>query len=396
MRLRSIICGMLLATAGTIAPATVAQQEATPAQTSVNAEAKKLAQALIEDTLKAAHAAEIYADMRHTLRDIYIPAVRDIAQGDYPGMPTPNPKTAALLAKLLTFMTYLSKAGDELDAALDENHDAIVSDISEQIAKTAQVSELKDLRDFLTLPAVRKSFDALYMATKLVTGFSYEDTRSFAEFSAWMRDLNFDFSQAMPGMPGQPSAQAPSKRRLAKAGALVDDLVRLSHFDDMVDDVKRFMREVYAETAPMSEADREALRDQIDQFEATYTMQKAMVLAMAPTLVASALTDEQLETLHGFIRSPAFAKAFDLVRNLVKAGTAFTKEDILAARRSLEALEKKAGSRVRDAQEQERIKDEWNALVTKWTDILKSRISPATRSGLEQSLEDLQRDDIPI
>ena len=93
------------------------------------------------------------------------------------------------------------------------------------------------------MPAVRKSLDAIYAATKLVTGFSYEDSRSFAEFSAWARDLNIDLSQAVPGAPGKPSSP-PSKRKLAQAGAFVDDLVRLSHLDEMVGDVRRFMREV--------------------------------------------------------------------------------------------------------------------------------------------------------
>jgi hypothetical protein len=395
MRLRPIICGVLIAAAGAVAPASIAQEKPPLAAAQTNAEAKRLAQALIEEALQTAHAAEIYADLRHTLRDVYIPILRDLVQGSYPGVPAPDPNTAAVMAKLLTLLDYVRKAGDELDIALDENHDAIASDIAEEIAKTAEVPEIKEIRDVLALPAVRKSFDAIYAATKLVTGFSYEDSLSFAEFSAWARDLNFDVSQAVPGTPGKPSSP-PSKRKLAQAGAFVDDLVRLSHLDEMVGDVRRFMREVYAETAPMSDEDRQELRDQIDQYEFTYNMQKTMVVAMAPTFIATALTDEQLSTLHGFIRSRAFAKAFDLIRNVVKAGTAFTKDDVVAAQKSFDALTNKANSKDLSSEEKERSEAAWKALITKWTEILKNRISPETRSGLEKSFEELQGDDIPI
>ena len=333
--------------------------------------------------------------LRHTLRHVYIPVIRDIVQGGYRGVPAPDPDTAATMAKLLTLMDYVGKAGDELDAALNENHDAIVSDVAEQIAKTAEVPEIKAVREALALPAVRKTCDAIYAATRLMTGFSYEDSRSFSEFSAWARDLNFDFSQAMPAPPEGPSSQ-PSQRKIAKASALVNDLLRLSHLDEMVGDVKQFMRDVYVETAPMSDGARQELRDQIDQYELTYNMQKSMVAAMAPSLIASAMSDEQLATLHGFVRSPAFVKAFELIRNLVKAGTAFTKEDVVSAQRSFEALERKAKERERSSEEQERAKTEWNALFTKWTEILKNRISPETRSGLQKSLEDLQDTDVPI
>ena len=80
----------------------------------------------------------------------------------------------------------------------------------------------------------------------------------------------------------------------------------------------------------------------------------------------------------------------------MKSSTAFTKEDILGAQKSFEDLDRQAKLQERSSEEQDKAKKEWSALTEKWSDILKNRISPETRSGLEQSLEDLQNSEPPI
>ncbi len=395
MRLKLFISGLLIALGAGIAGVGLAQETPPQVQTPVNAEAKRFAQDLIEKALQASHAAEIFADLRRTLREVYIPVMRELVQGDYPGAPEADIATAASLAKMLTFMDYLRKAGDELDVALSENRSAMISDAAEQIAKTANSSEIADVRRMLELPAVRKTLDALHAMSKLITGFSYDDSRTFSEFSAWANKLTFDFSQAIPGTEGGPKT-VPSQRKVMKAQALMNDLIRMSHLDEMVADAKRFAREVFAETAPMSEEEREDLRGQIDQLEFTYTMQRAIVIAVAPSVVAATLTDDQLETFHAFVRTPAFAKAFELLHATVKSATAFTKDDILGAQKSFEDLDKKSKLRERSTEEQDKAKAEWSALIDKWTETLKNRISPETRRGLEQSLDDLKMRDAPI
>ena len=59
MRVRSIMCGIFIAAASAMAPASIAQETRPPAEAQVNAEAKRLAQGLIEETLRTAHVAEI-------------------------------------------------------------------------------------------------------------------------------------------------------------------------------------------------------------------------------------------------------------------------------------------------------------------------------------------------
>jgi len=410
MRLKSVLPALVIALAGVLAAPAFTQQKPpaeapapgpaqekpltqTPAPVQADPQVKELARGLITSALAASHAADIFSDLRRTLKEVYIPAVRDAIQGNLPGVPAPDAKGAAAMAKLLTVMDYMRKAGDDLDAALSENREAMISAAAEQIAKTAKPVEIKDVQAIFELPAVHKTLDAVYAVTKLLTGFGYSDARTFSDFSTWANGLDLDLQQGIPGSSGN---GVPPKRKVLRAQALVTDLVAISHLDEMAADVRRFVRDVYAETAPMPDEEREDLRDEADQFEFLYTMQKAVVIAAAPSVIAAALTDDQLENLHGFIRSPAFGKAFDLLRNAIKASTAFTKEDIVEAQKSFENLQKKAKQNERSTAEQEKSKEEWDALIEKWKGRLKNRISPETRQGLEQSLEDLETDRSPI
>jgi hypothetical protein len=395
MRIKAFIFGLLAIFGAGIAGVGVAQDAPPQAQTPVNPEVKLSAQNLIEKGLQLTHAAEIFADLRRTLAEVYIPVMRELVQGGYPGAPEADAATAAQLAKMLTFMDYLRKGGDELDVALSENRSAMISDAAGQMAKTLNLSEISDVQRMFELPAVRKSLDAFYAISKLVTGFTYEDSRTFAEFSAWANSLKLDLPQAVAGTLGNPKT-VPSAKKVMKAQALMDDLLKLSHLDEMVSQVQRFAKEVYVETAPMSDEDREEMRGKIIQFEFMYNMQKAVVIGVAPSAVAAALSDEQLATLHGYLLSPAFAKAFDLLRNAVRAVTAYTKEDILQVRAAVEDLDRKAKLGERSAEEREQMQQEWQALIDKWTETLKNSISPETRRGFDQSLEDLQLRNPPI
>jgi hypothetical protein len=425
MRFSSLLPALLIAFAGAFAPASIAQDKpaapdkpiaqeklaapdkpaaqdtpAVPRQ--ADPQVKEAARVLIEEVLKFTHAADIFTDLRRTLREVYIPALRDFAMGNTPGIPAPDPKTAAAAAKVLTLLDHARKAGDELDVALSENREAMISDVAEQMAKTVNAADIESVRAALKLPAVTKGLDALYAISKLLTGFSYEDSRTFTAFSAWASRQEFDMPKTFAGMlqfaPGEQQGgdAVPSRQKVAKAQALVRDLLSISHFDEMVEDAHRFARDVYVETAPMSEAAREELRGQVDQFEFLYNLQKAIALAAAPSMIAAAFTDEQLSVVHAFVHSPAFAKLFDLTRSAVKASTAFTKRDILDARKTFDDLEKSAKGQELSAAEEKRIEAEWEALADKWAEILKKRISPETREGLERSLGDLKEEGLPI
>ena len=231
MRFKIVISSLLVALAVGAAGTGLAQDKPPQEQAAVDPQAKRAAQNLIEEALGLSHAAEIFDDLRRTLRDVYIPVMRGLVQGDYPGAPEADVASASALAKMLTFMDYLRKAGDELDVALSEYRGAMLSDFSEQMAKAANASEIADARRLFDLPATRKTLDAAYAMSKLVTGFSYEDSRTFSEFSAWARSLNLDITQVMPGNNGNSSKPVPSGRKVLKAQAFMNDLVRISHLD---------------------------------------------------------------------------------------------------------------------------------------------------------------------
>jgi hypothetical protein len=409
MRMRASILGFSLALA-VLAGSGLAQDkppaESVPAPAEAEAKAPaprpadpqltRMARGIIEKALAASHAPEIFADLRRTLAEVYIPIMREMVQGGFPGAPEANAVTAGQLAKMLTFMDYLRKAGDDLDPALSEHREAIISDVSEQIARSADESALGDLKRMVELPAAVKSMEAVYAMSKLLTGFTYDDSRKFSEFSAWVNSLSIDITKALPGTEDSNGKSVPSSRKVLKAQALVDELIRASHLDELVADVERFALDVYAETAPMPGDNREELIEKIEQFQFLYNMQKAVVLGVAPSVLAAAMTDEQLETLRAYLRSPAFVKAFELTRNAVKASTGYTKEDILEVRKAFEDLDKKAKLRDKAADKTDQTAKEWDALIKKWRDILRDRISPETRKGLEQSAADLKLDTPPI
>ena len=68
----------------------------------IDPQVKQAARALIEELLKITHAEEIFGDLRRTLREVYIPGVRDFVMGNTPGVAAPDPKSAAAAAKVLT------------------------------------------------------------------------------------------------------------------------------------------------------------------------------------------------------------------------------------------------------------------------------------------------------
>ena len=362
-------------------------------QSAADPAGKAIAQNLIEQGLKLSHAAEIFDALRRTLSDVYIPVLRGLLQGDYPGVIEPEAATASAMAKLLTFLDYVRKAGDELDAALSANRSAMISDLASQMAKDADASELGDARHIFDLPATRKTLDAVSAASKLVTGFSYDDSRTFSAFAAWARNLNLDISRVMPGNQDR-TRPVPSGTKILKAQAFMNDFMRMSHLEEVATNVETFARDVYAETVPASPGEREKLRRDIDQYQFMYNLQKGVVIGIAPSVIAASLNDEELETLTGYLHSAAFGKAFDIFRDAVKSATAYTKDDVLEAQKALKDLDDK--SKLKSPEEREKAKAAWTALIDKWTDTLKARMSPETLHGLEQSLDDLQLRDAPM
>ncbi len=367
-------------------------QDSAPAATPQDMAAReRAAHDLVVEFLPASRMPEIYADIRRTVRNVYLPVLRDAASGDVPGMPAPDAEMADAMAKLLTFLTYALKASDEIEPVLAAERDAIISDIAALLAKHSSLAEIDNARELLRKTAARKGFDAIYALSRLATGFTYEETRSMQEFSAWARKTALGVSLASP--PGEGDAPPPAK--VAKAQEIVNDLLANSRLDDMAARLFRFAREVVLPAVSTEEEARADYKSQIDQYEFAYGLQKGVVIGVAPSVLAQTLTDEQLEKLHGFVRSPAFEKTFTLLFDAVRAATAFSVEDIREIQDFAAKAQASGKLYPRGPEEEAQAEADWEALRKKWADMLMASLSPETREGLERSAKELQGLDMP-
>ncbi len=387
---------MVMAFALALGPVAVAAQavvqESRPVATPEDTVAKeRAARDFIVELLPVSRMPDIYEDVRRTVRDVYLPVLRDAATGNMPGTPPPDAEMADAMAKLLTFLTYALKASDEIAPALAKNRDAMISDVAALLAKHSSAAEINNARELLRKTAARKGFDTIYAASRMVTGFTYEETRSMQAFSAWANKVAAGMSFATP--PG--NGNTPPRAKVAKAQALVNDILAVSRLDDMAAHMFRFAREVVLQAVPANEEERADYKNQIDQYEFAYGMQKGMVIGIAPPMLAQAMTDEQLDRLHDFVRSPAFAKTFALLFDVVRAATAFTAQDIKEVRDFMEETQANRGLHPRGPEEEAQAEADWEALRQKWTDKLMASLSPETREGLERSAKALQALDLP-
>ncbi len=380
LSLKSLALALAMAFAAlAYAPGAFAQEGGgqASAQPGDAAERERAARDLIVEALPASRAPEIYGDLRRTLRDVYLPVMRDMVDGKVPGAEA-DPLTADTMRKLVAFLTYALRASDDMDGTLNASRDAMISDAALTLAKHSSQDEINATRELLRMPAARKGGDTIYAVSRLLTGFTYEETRSSYEFSDWAQELATNIVAGKV----KPDNSLPSPEKVAKAQAVVADLVRISRIDDMAADIFRFLRGVVLVAAPPTDEERTKFRAQLDQYEYNYNMQKAVLLAMAPSMLASSLSDKDLDKLHDYVRSPAVAKTFVLFQDVVRAGTSFTAEDVQSLVSFAQEQEKKRTMQPRSPEEQAAISAEWNVLADKWSATLTAGVSPEAREGL--------------
>jgi hypothetical protein len=384
--MRRFLCILLFAMTfplGGSGTAAFAQQPEEQGESQAAAAKERRLAALIEETIYAARVPEIYADLRYTLRELYLPYFKDFLKRK--NGPDPDPEVAERIAALVPAIEYSLKAADELDPVLKENREAMIGDAAALLAKYMTPEEVRLTGEMLRTPAARKGFNILYAVSRLITGYSREDIRSSQKMSEWMRGLHFDLDNT-PFADKDPPP--PPRERVEKAEAIVSDFIRISRIDDMVGDVVRFTNDVLLKVDTLNDEERDQIRTGIQQFEFLYNLGKSMSVAVAPSALASALNDEQLDQFHLMILSPVMAKGFGLLYNVVREATAFTVQDI----REFRALAEQA-----DAQRSEigpgakaLMEAEWEALAETWRLRLWNRLSPETREGLERSFARLE------
>jgi len=361
------------------APAAWAQQpeRQEPGQTSADKEAALAG--LLNDAFHASRTPEIYADIRHAVRELYLPYFKELSRDD---MASADPEFAARIAVIIPVLEYSLKAAEELDPVLEESRGAMMSDAASLLAKYMTREEIRLAGEMLSTPAARKGFDVLYAVSRLITGYNREDMRASKELTEWMKGLKFDLKD---NPFTDKDAAPPPPERVAKAEAVVADFIRVSRIDDMVADIVRFINDVLLRVETLSDDEREQIRVGVQQFEFFYNLGKSMSVAAAPAALAAALDDEQLAQFHLMIISPVTAKGFGLIYDIVRASTAFNTRDIAEFRRLAEEAE--AGRSSMGPEAKRLMEKEWEALHKKWHDRLWASLSPETRTGLERSIE---------
>jgi hypothetical protein len=354
---------------------------------------KQAAAASLRKLVTLSKASESYRELRRALDSVLIPALKESASGAFPSAPEATPEMLDTIAKTLTFLDYLNKAGDEVEIALARHGDQMIDEAAEIIARDETGKTLRDLQALVDLPGTGKAFETFHAMVRLFTGLDLMDTRAIAAFRMWAGQFELggqDFNFSLPNQP----RNAPTPERLGKAQSLVTDTLTISRLEDVIERMMRFARDVYAPAAPLSEDERQALLDRIEEFELSYGLQKAVALSLAPVIMASMLTDDQMDVIHAFVRSPAFGKAASLYFDLIRAGTSFTKEDIAEADKLLGRLGAREGAPSPD--ENSQMEQAWQDYIDRWTKTISDAISPEVRAGLERARAALYGEGVPL
>jgi hypothetical protein len=348
---------------------------------------KQAAAAIIRKLVDLSQAKLIFKEMRTTLREVSIPAMKESIQGNFPVSPQAGFEIYEQIARALTFFTYLDRASDEFETAMAANSDAMIEDAAGILARYHGDGQISDLEQLASLEATRKAFQTLYATSRLMTGFSLEDARAFAALNAWAsQQLRPGASPFAMPLPKDRSA-SPSVEKMVKAQALVTGALRISRIEEMVQRLIGFVRDVYVPSAGLSPDERQKLLDRVQELELSYTMRKGIMLALAPVLIASYFNDEQIETLSAFVKTPAFSRLSSLYFDLIQTGTSFTPNDISDASGLLKRMKPEKSPETEKA---------WNDYYDRWSKIIYEGISPEIRAGLEKSWSDLKKPGAPL
>jgi hypothetical protein len=382
--LRAAICASVFAFGVvTLEMPSIAQEKPSASRSDEDGTGHSELIATLEYGFRASRFAEIYADLRYAVRELYLPAVKEaLRTGDKAKF---DVETRQALTLLVPVLEYSLKAAEELEPVLEANRDAMIRDVAELLSKHMSEDQIHLLGEMLQTPAMRKGFNAFYAFTRLITGYTREDVETSREMAEWMRDLKFDLKN---NLFTERDVPPPPRERFEKAEGIVSDFMRVSRIDDMVAEIVRFNKEVLLQLETLEDDKREKIRAGVEQFDFSYNLGKSMTMAVAPSALASAFDDEQLGKLHLIVLSPVIAKSFGLLYDFVREATSFTKFDLAefyALTQEAEKLDSK-----HDPEEQQALEADWQKLAEKWREIFQNALTPETRAGLERSIAEFR------
>lgn len=371
-------CALALAVAGSIALVT---PKPTFAQSENSAEKQRLAVSLIEQTVDLARVEQIYSELRHTMRELYLPYQESFIQKLEER--NTDPKQIHNARVFSRFLSLVLTASDELEPVWEGRRDEIIADYAAVFAKHLSPEKLALIEEGLQTAAARKISNIFYAYSRIITGYDKADFQSFEEASELILDLDLEFKEnAFDPQKGPP----PSPERVKKAGAIITDMIRISRFDEMVRDIIDFGNNTLLKLDSLSPTERQEIQSGLQQLEFYYNLGKSMAVAVFPSALATAGELEDLDKLHRIILLPVVSKGFDLFRNLVREGTSFTPHDLEKLKDLGERAEK-----IEDANpiDSAKLEEELDVLAEKWAETFSNSLKPETRLGLEQVTEEL-------
>jgi len=343
---------------------------------------------VITEALPASRLPEIYADIRRALREAYLPSLRDAAKESASGGTAElDAEMMQHIGEVISLLHYSVRASEEAEPFLNQHRDEIIADIARLQAQYLSLDEIRMLRDLLNLPAIRKAFNAVYAASRLMTDYSYQELRSYYQMTAWFRELNIS---AENNPFTKPDGRAPSPNLVAKAQGIITDFMRVSRMDEMVAKVTRFVKDVPLQTDLIPQAQREEIQAGMEKFEFFYNLQKSMMMAIGPSALAAVMNREQLDKLHLLVLAPVTAKSFRLLDEIVREATSFTKDDVAAVHKLTTDAERKGLFKDRSPQDKARLQAAAKALGQSWGERVQGSLPPETCEGLERSLKALE------
>lgn len=351
------------------------------AQSSVQSEKQRRAEQLIEQTMRIARIEDIYSELRYAARELYLPYYETFPQKlAENGADAEQIRRAGAFARFLGFAVT---AGDELEPVFERRGDEIIGDYATVFAKNMTDQQLDLVGDALETPAARKLGNIVYAYSRIVTGYSKADFRSLDDVVDLALSLDIEIGEN-PLEPGD--GPPPSPEKVDKAEAIVSDLLRISRFDDMVSDIVDFGNNTLLKLDSLEPSERSEIRNGLQQIQFYYNLAKSMAVAVVPSALANSASLQDLDKLHRIVLSPIMSKSFDLIYDLVRESTSFTVLDLTTVKALSErgeALEEQMPGN------DEEIKEEFEALAEKWREILWDSLTPETRRGLAESMEDL-------
>ncbi|MDX2263762.1 MAG: hypothetical protein NW215_02160 [Hyphomicrobiales bacterium] len=336
---------------------------------------------LVEKMVAVTRLPDVYSSIMKYMQLLATPQMRLAQQQAIEAMLLPD-EDAAAAKRVMDLFPLIAAAGQELEAGFSQHRAELIEDAAQMLTMAAPEEKQQKLLQLLSLKSVDKMFGVLYACLAYPPNWAVEDSQTVARFELWMQGVE-DSQSRRPSSDG-PAADVPPAQ-VSAARAILDDLMRLSRFEEAKDRVIPYLKETLIPRARwMSEIDRQKAEADIAEFERKYAGERDKGLETAAREMAAALSAEQLNELHDFLRTPTAAKVFDIIMGILDAALSINGADIDELQAFLDA-EKETfaeGGFTLTPEERQALETQWQALSVKWLLTLSGSISAETRDKL--------------